>query len=80
MTTYFISRHPGALKWMQRKQIPFDRHIAHLDVESIRPGDVVIGSLPGPSRRMSVRTERFIGICHCNWQPTTGDASFPPWN
>jgi CRISPR-associated protein Csx16 len=46
MTTYFVSRHPGALEWMQKTRIHFDRHVAHLEVENIRPGDVVIGSLP----------------------------------
>jgi CRISPR-associated protein Csx16 len=46
MTVWFVSRHPGALEWMRRAKIPFERHVAHLDVAEIRPGDVVIGSLP----------------------------------
>jgi CRISPR-associated protein Csx16 len=46
MTIWFISRHPGALEWMQEARIPFDRHTAHLEVADIRPGDTVIGSLP----------------------------------
>ncbi|MDR3352276.1 MAG: CRISPR-associated protein Csx16, partial [Zoogloeaceae bacterium] len=46
MTTYFVSRHPGALEWMRKNRIPFDDHVAHLDIERIHPGDTVIGSLP----------------------------------
>jgi CRISPR-associated protein Csx16 len=45
-TTHFVSRHPGALEWMRKTRIHFDRHTVHLDMESIHPGDVVIGSLP----------------------------------
>jgi CRISPR-associated protein Csx16 len=46
MTTYFVSRHPGALEWMRKNRIPFDDHVAHLDIERIHPDDTVIGSLP----------------------------------
>lgn len=46
MTTFFISRHPGALQWMQVHGPAFDRHIAHLDSNDIHAGDTVIGSLP----------------------------------
>ncbi len=27
MTTYFVSRHPGALQWMQAHGPAFDRHL-----------------------------------------------------
>ncbi|MFV0476268.1 MAG: CRISPR-associated protein Csx16 [Parahaliea sp.] len=46
MTTYFISRHPGALEWMKRRGPAFDRHVEHLDLDQIKAGDVLIGSLP----------------------------------
>src|SRR5690554_6914507 len=46
MTTWFISRHPGALHWMQSNDIHFDHHLTHLDNQAIQPGDTVIGSLP----------------------------------
>ena len=46
MTTWFISRHPGALHWMQKNNIHFDQHVTHLDPSIIQDGDVVIGSLP----------------------------------
>lgn len=46
MTTWFVSRHPGALDWMQRQGIGFDQHVAHIEAERIAAGDKVIGSLP----------------------------------
>lgn len=46
MTTYFISRHPGALDWAAGEGIVVDAVIAHLDPETVQPGDVVIGTLP----------------------------------
>ena len=46
MTTYFITRHPGAIAWAQLQGITVDRQLAHLDINDIQPGDTVIGSLP----------------------------------
>lgn len=46
MTIWFVSRHPGALEWAQRKGIGFDIHVEHLEPESVRAGDKVFGSLP----------------------------------
>lgn len=49
MTTYFVSRHPGALQWMQAHGPAFDRHLLHLEeagLARLAPGDSVIGSLP----------------------------------
>lgn len=46
MTTWFISRHPGALQWMLAHGPAFDHHVSHLDTARIQPGDTVIGSLP----------------------------------
>jgi CRISPR-associated protein Csx16 len=46
MTIFFVSRHPGALDWMRRHGIAFDRHAPHLAIEKVRAGDTVIGSLP----------------------------------
>ncbi|MDO5667635.1 MAG: CRISPR-associated protein Csx16 [Alcaligenaceae bacterium] len=46
MTTWFISRHPGALYWMQKNEIHYDKHVKHLDPSEIKAGDIVIGSLP----------------------------------
>jgi len=46
MTTLFVSRHPGALDWAAGEGVAVDAVIAHLDPETIQPGDVVIGTLP----------------------------------
>lgn len=46
MTTYFITRHPGALDWAIARGIAVDRRLEHLDTTLIRPGDTVIGTLP----------------------------------
>jgi CRISPR-associated protein Csx16 len=50
MTTWFITRHPGALEWAKTQGISFDRHCPHLtDVnlyQEIVAGDAIIGSLP----------------------------------
>ncbi len=45
MTTYFVSRHPGALAWAAEEGIQVDQVIDHLDL-AVEPGDTVIGSLP----------------------------------
>ena len=46
MTTWFVSRHPGALEWTARKGLHIDRFATHLDPAEVQRGDTVIGSLP----------------------------------
>lgn len=46
MTTFFVSRHPGATAWAAEQGLAVDRPVAHLDVAEVQPGDVVIGTLP----------------------------------
>lgn len=46
MTTYFVTRHPGAADWAKQQGLPVDKLLAHLDIEQIHAGDTVIGSLP----------------------------------
>jgi CRISPR-associated protein Csx16 len=45
-TVYLITRHPGAKQWAEEEGVQVDVQVDHLDVETIRPGDIVIGSLP----------------------------------
>ncbi len=45
MTTYFVTRHAGAVEWARARGIETE-HISHLDVDTIRPGDTVLGTLP----------------------------------
>lgn len=46
MTSYFVSRHPGALEWAADEGIQVDQRIEHLTVDLVQPGDVVMGTLP----------------------------------
>ena len=46
MTTYFVSRHPGALEWAARQKLTIDKVVPHLEPAQVQPGDTVIGSLP----------------------------------
>jgi CRISPR-associated protein Csx16 len=45
MSTWFVSRHPGAIEWIFRQGIHIDRRIDHLDVSNVFFGDKVIGTL-----------------------------------
>ena len=63
MTTWFVSRHPGAIEWARRRGLSFDRHVAQLDPESVAAGDRVLGSLPvNHAARVCERGARFFGI------------------
>jgi len=43
---WLVSRHAGALDWLQSRGINADRIVTHLDPEAPAPGDTVIGTLP----------------------------------
>ena len=46
MTTYFISRHPGAAAWAESEGFAVDERLAHFDVNLVQAGDRVLGTLP----------------------------------
>ena len=46
MTTWFVSRHPGAIEWATRQTLAVDEFVHHLDPALVRGGDTVMGSLP----------------------------------
>ena len=48
MTTWFVSRHPGAIDWIRKQGLAVDRWVKHLVVSEIQRGDIVIGVLPIP--------------------------------
>jgi len=46
MSVCFVTRHPGARDWAGRRGLAIDRFVQHLDPGMLRPGDLVIGTLP----------------------------------
>jgi CRISPR-associated protein Csx16 len=46
VTTFFITRHPGAREWAARQRLAIDRWVTHLDPADVNVGDTVIGTLP----------------------------------
>ena len=46
MTTFLVTRHPGALEWLLAQGLTDIAHVAHLDPACVAAGDVVIGTLP----------------------------------
>lgn len=46
MTTWFVSRHPGAIAWIKAQEFTIDRFIDHIDLTLLKAGDRVIGTLP----------------------------------
>jgi CRISPR-associated protein Csx16 len=63
MTTWFVTRHPGAIAWAARQGIAVDRQVAHLDPADIQPGDTVIGTLPvNLAAQVCARGARFFNL------------------
>jgi len=63
MTTYFISRHPGATEWLYEQGITVDAVVDHLDPDTVRPGDVVLGTLPvNLAARICARGARYLHL------------------
>lgn len=46
VTTWFVSRHPGAVEWAKAYGLAIDRWTGHLDAAQVASGDTVIGTLP----------------------------------
>jgi len=46
LSTYFVSRHPGAVEWARSQGLVVDCWLAHLDVAAVQAGDTVAGTLP----------------------------------
>lgn len=63
MTTYFITRHPGAADWAARQGLRVDQRLAHLDPDIVQPGDLVIGTLPvNLAAQVCARGGRFFNL------------------
>ncbi len=64
MTCWFVSRHAGALGWIQSKGIRVDRMIEHLDPTLVKEGDLVLGTLPfETAAEVCRRGARFCALC-----------------
>ena len=46
MTTWFVTRHMGALVWAEQQGFKIDKPVLHLDLTWIQAGDKVLGTLP----------------------------------
>lgn len=47
MTTYLVSRHQGAVDWINHIGHHYDVHVTHLlDIQLLKPADVILGTLP----------------------------------
>jgi CRISPR-associated protein Csx16 len=46
MTTYFITRHSGAIEWAKQQNLSVDIFLEHITSELFQQGDCVIGTLP----------------------------------
>lgn len=63
MTTWLVSRHAGAILWVEQKGIIVDRLISHLDPSQIKEGDIVIGTLPvNLAEQVCSRGGRFFNL------------------
>lgn len=63
MTTWFISRHPGAIAWAHAHNLGNARFCAHLDVNEVARGDTVIGTLPVHlAGQVCARGARFLAL------------------
>jgi len=63
MTTYFVTRHPGARDWAAEQGITVDLLVSHMDPEGIQPGDVVLGTLPvNLAARVCERGARYLHL------------------
>lgn len=46
MTTWLVTRHPGALEWLLAQGYTGVKHVLHLDPTQVQSGDFVVGTLP----------------------------------
>lgn len=64
MSTIFVGRHPGAVSWMKTKRVPVDRWVDALDIDDVKPGDIVVGTLPVHLiADVCGRGARFVALC-----------------
>ncbi len=63
MTTFLVTRHPGAVQWLLAQGIIAERHCSHLDPAEVGAGDTVIGTLPVHlAARICARGGRYLHL------------------
>ncbi|MBK9496385.1 MAG: CRISPR-associated protein Csx16 [Xanthomonadales bacterium] len=63
MTTWLVTRHPGALAWLQSQGFREVRHVPHLDPKLVKPDDAVVGTLPlHLAAEVCGKGARFLGL------------------
>lgn len=63
MTTYLITRHPGAVEWVARQGVAPNAVLNHLNPDLIHAGDTVIGTLPVHlAARVCERGAKFVSL------------------
>jgi CRISPR-associated protein Csx16 len=62
-TTWFVSRHLGAIEWAARQGIRVDRQVAHPDIGEVKAGDAIIGTLPvNLAAEVCARGARYLNL------------------
>lgn len=63
MAVWFVSRHEGAIQWMQQQEMQVDHWVKHLDLAQINTGDTVIGILPlSIAAELTARNIRYVAL------------------
>ena len=63
MTVHFVTRHRGTREWAEAHGLNVDFWINHLDISSVNPGDIVIGTLPiHLAAELQVRGARYLHL------------------
>ena len=64
MTRWFVSRHPGAVAWANRRGFAVDQFVPHLNAQDVQSGDRVYGTLPVElAAEVCRRGARFFALC-----------------
>ncbi len=63
MKVLFVSRHTGAVEWARRQGLRVHEQVEHFNVEEVKEGDIVIGTLPVHlAAQVCARRARFLNL------------------